>query len=115
MSGTVRAFTNEVMEFSEARIRDISQDIAKAFGASVTMDFRIIFLPLVNTASEAEFAADTAAELVGEENMERNGPQQMSSEDFSYMLDKCPGAYMYIGNKGGDCDRECAPGRAAFG
>ena len=106
MSGTVRAFTNDVMEFTEARIRDISQDIAKAFGASATMDFRIIFLPLINTASEAEFAADTAAELVGEENMERNGPQQMSSEDFSYMLDKCPGAYMYIGNKGGDCDRE---------
>ena len=106
MSGTVRAFTKEIMAFAEARLGDISQDIAKAFGASAAMDFRIVFLPIVNTPSEAEFAADTAAELVGEENMERHGPQQMSSEDFSYMLDKCPGAYMYIGNKGGESDCE---------
>ena len=106
MSGTVRAFTEEVMGLAQTRIREISRDVAKAFGASATMDFRIIFLPIINTASETAFAADTAAELVGEENTERNGPQQMSSEDFSYMLDKCPGAYMYIGNKGGASDRE---------
>jgi len=106
VSGTVRAFSQEAMALAESRIGEISRDVAKAFGASATMDFRIIFLPIVNTPSETEFAADTAAELVGEDNMERNGPQQMSSEDFSFMLDKCPGAYMYIGNKGGISDCE---------
>ncbi len=106
MSGTVRAFSQDAMALAETRISEISKDVAKAFGGSATMDFRIIFLPVVNTPSETDFAADTAAELVGEENMERNGPQQMSSEDFSFMLDKCPGAYMYIGNKGGVSDCE---------
>jgi hippurate hydrolase len=106
LSGTVRAFSSETLAFAETRILDIAQNVAAAFGATVSLDFQIKFLPLVNTESEAEFAADTAAELVGEENMDRNGPLIMGSEDFSFMLDKCPGAYINIGNGGGSRDCE---------
>ena len=106
LSGTVRAFSSETLSFAETRILDISQNIAAAFGATVSLDFQIKFLPLINTESEAEFAADTAAELVGEENMDRNGPLIMGSEDFSFMLDRCPGAYINIGNGGGHSDCE---------
>ena len=106
LSGTVRAFSTETLAFAEARMQEISQNVAAAFGATVAMDFQVKFLPLVNTESEAEFAADTAAELVGEENMDRNGPLIMGSEDFSFMLDRCPGAYINIGNGGGHSDCE---------
>lgn len=106
MSGTVRAFSNEVLNMAEERMLEISQKVAAAFGATAAMDFRLIFLPLVNTESETKFAGDTAAELVGEENMNRNGPLIMGSEDFSFMLDKCPGAYINIGNGGGQTDCE---------
>tara|TARA_B110000261_G_scaffold153392_1_gene183924 strand:- start:850 stop:2025 length:1176 start_codon:yes stop_codon:yes gene_type:complete len=106
MSGTVRAFSTETLAFAETRMQEVAQNVAAAFGATVTMDFHVKFLPLVNTESETEFAADTAAELVGEENMDRNGPLIMGSEDFSFMLDRCPGAYINIGNGGGHSDSE---------
>jgi len=106
LSGTVRAFSSEMLAFAEARMLDIAQNVASAFGATAALDFQIKFLPLINTESEAEFAADTAAELVGEENMDRNGPLIMGSEDFSFMLDQCPGAYINIGNGGGQSDCE---------
>jgi hippurate hydrolase len=95
-----------MLAFAEARMLDIAQNVASAFGATAALDFQIKFLPLINTESEAEFAADTAAELVGEENMDRNGPLIMGSEDFSFMLDRCPGAYINIGNGGGQSDCE---------
>ena len=106
MSGTVRAFSTETLAFAETRMQEVAQNVAAAFGATVTMDFQVKFLPLVNTESETKFAADTAAELVGEENMDRNGPLIMGSEDFSFMLDRCPGAYINIGNGGGHSDSE---------
>ena len=106
MSGTVRAFSTETLAFAETRMQEVAQNVAAAFGATVTMDFHVKFLPLVNTESETKFAADTAAELVGEENMDRNGPLIMGSEDFSFMLDRCPGAYINIGNGGGHSDSE---------
>ena len=52
---------------------------------------------LVNNADEAMFAADIAAGIVGEENVDRNGPLVMGSEDFSFMLNACPGAFILIG------------------
>ena len=106
MSGTVRAFSTETLAFAETRMLEIAQNVAAAFGATATMDFQVKFLPLINTESETVFAADTAAELVGEENMDRNGPLVMGSEDFSFMLEKCPGAYINIGNGGGHSDCE---------
>ena len=72
-----------------------------AFGASASLDFRYLFPPLVNHADEARFIADCAADIVGEENVNRHGPLRMASEDFSYMLEIVPGAYIRIGNGDG--------------
>ena len=63
---------------------------------------RIAFPPLVNDKDAVKFIADVAAEIVGEENMNREGPFVMASEDFSYMLEKVPGAFINIGNGGGE-------------
>ena len=63
---------------------------------------RIAFPPLVNDKDAVKFIADVAAEIVGAENMNREGPYVMASEDFSYMLEKVPGAFINIGNGGGE-------------
>ena len=103
--GTVRAFAPETLALIEQRMRAIASGVATGFGAAAELDFRTLFPPLVNDAEEADFIADTAAELVGEDNVNRNGNPVMASEDFSYMLNCCPGAYIQIGN--GDATGGC--------
>jgi metal-dependent amidase/aminoacylase/carboxypeptidase family protein len=72
--------------------------VAGALGAAAELDFRISYPALVNDANEAAFIADVAAELVGEDNVNRDGEPAMVSEDFSLMLERRPGAYIQIGN-----------------
>ena len=96
--GTVRAFDAKIMALIEQNMGRIASGVASGFGATAELDFRALFPPLVNDAAEAEFIADTAAGLVGAENVNRNGNLVMASEDFSYMLNQWPGAYIQIGN-----------------
>jgi amidohydrolase len=103
--GTARAFHSDAMRLIEHNMRRIAAGVASGFGATAELDLRIIFPPLVNDATEAAFIADIAAELVGNENVNRNGNLVMASEDFSYMLDRRPGAYIQIGN--GDAAGSC--------
>jgi hippurate hydrolase len=102
LSGTVRAFSRAVMARVEQSMRSIAEGVAAAFGATSEVDFRVIFSPTVNDAGEAEFAARICAETVGAENVERNPPLIMASEDFSFMLEKVPGCYFNIGNGAGE-------------
>jgi hippurate hydrolase len=101
LSGTVRAFSNEVMELIGRNLARIAEGVAAGFGAQAKTDFRMIFAPLVNDASEAEFAARICAEVVGAENVRRDPALIMASEDFSYMLAQVPGCYINIGNGDG--------------
>ena len=102
LSGTVRAFSRAVIARVEQSMRSIAEGVATAFGAAAEVDFRVIFSPTVNDAAEAEFAARICAETVGAENVERNPPLIMASEDFSFMLEKVPGCYFNIGNGAGE-------------
>jgi amidohydrolase len=96
--GTVRAFSNETMALIRSRMEKIAEGVAEGLGAQASLDFRVIFPPLVNDPRETEFIADAAASLVGPENVDRNATPAMASEDFAYMLERCPGAYIRIGN-----------------
>ena len=98
LRGTARAFKREVMQQMEDRMRTLATSIAAGFGATAEVDFRFLFAPLVNEPTETTLFADAAAVLVGETNVERNGPAVMGSEDFSFMLEAVPGAYINIGN-----------------
>jgi amidohydrolase len=102
LGGTVRCFSRETMALVEERMRRIAESVAAGFGATAELDFRALFPPLVNHADETDFIADCAADIVGEANMNRNGPLTMASEDFSYMLEQVPGAYIQIGNGDGE-------------
>ncbi|MBV8091086.1 MAG: amidohydrolase [Alphaproteobacteria bacterium] len=105
IGGTVRAFDNATFALIEQNMKRIANGIASGFGAETDVDFRSLFPPLINDAAEAAFVAETAAELVGAENIERNPSLVMASEDFSHMLNQRPGAYIRIGN--GDTPGAC--------
>ena len=104
LSGTVRAFSMDVMKLVEQRLGEIATHTAGAMGARATLDFRSIFHPTINDPAEAEYAAKICTDLVGAEAVHRNPPLIMASEDFSFMLEKVPGCYINIGN--GDASGE---------
>jgi len=102
LRGTIRAFRKETMALIKERIETISTGIAKTLGGTAKPDVRIAFPPLVNDYDSVQFIADVAETIVGKQNMNREGPFVMASEDFSYMLEKVPGAFINIGNGGGE-------------
>jgi len=102
LRGTARCFSTAAMDVIRSRLTRIAEGIAEGFGAKVETNFRELFPPLVNHADETQFIADCAADVVGEANVNRNGPVTMASEDFAKMLQSVPGAYMQIGNGDGE-------------
>jgi amidohydrolase len=96
--GTARAFDPRTMALIEQNMARLASGVAGGFGATAELDFRTLFPPLVNDAAEAEFIAETASGIVGDANVNRNGNLVMASEDFSFMLERRPGAYIQIGN-----------------
>ena len=95
LGGTVRAFSRETMELVERRMRGIAEGVAAGFGGSAVLDFRVITTPLVNDPAETEALADAAESLGG---TQRDFPAVMGGEDFAFMLERCPGAYIVTGN-----------------
>lgn len=102
LSGTVRAFSNEVMELVGRNMARVAEGVASGFGAKAKTDFRVIFPPTINNPAQAEFAAGICAGLVGEENVKRDPALIMASEDFAFMLNEVPGCYINIGNGDGE-------------
>jgi hippurate hydrolase len=98
LSGTVRTMKRETMKLVEDGMRRIVAGVATGLGATAEFDFRLIFAPLVNHPSETKAIADAAADLVGEAEVSRAQTPAMASEDFSFMLEKVPGAYINLGN-----------------
>jgi len=105
IGGNCRAFKTAVMDRIEAGIRRIAEGTAAAHSATARLDFRRLYPPLVNHARETEIACEAAAEVVGSENVDRNGQPRMASEDFSFMLQARPGAFIFLGN--GDAEGSC--------
>jgi hippurate hydrolase len=98
LRGTVRSFSSSTMRQIEEAMRRTAEGVAAGLGAKAEVDIRALFAPLVNNPAETTFMADTAADLVGEAEVDRNRPGNMASEDFAFMLEACPGAYINLGN-----------------
>ena len=95
--GTVRSFDPAVQEMVERRIQEVCNGVAMGFGASANVRYERIYPATINTESEARFAGDVAVSLVGAENVVRDLEPSMGAEDFSFMLQNKPGAYLRIG------------------
>jgi hippurate hydrolase len=98
IGGTVRAFETDTLTLIQRNMKRIASGVASGLGATAKVDFRVVALPLINNATETAFIVDTASELVGLDNVDRDSALVMASEDFSYMLSRSPGAYIRIGN-----------------
>jgi hippurate hydrolase len=95
--GTVRTYSAQVQAHIEQRLTHLCQGIAQGFGATANVHYERVYPATVNTVPEAEFAADVAARLVGEAQVVRHMTPSMGGEDFAFMLQVKPGAYMRIG------------------
>jgi len=95
--GTVRTFDHAVQALVERRLQELCSAVGLAFGATVALDYQRIYPATINTEAEAQFAGDVAVALLGAENVVRDLEPSMGAEDFSFMLQTKPGAYLRIG------------------
>ena len=98
LAGTVRTLKKDMAALAEKRMREICAGIAATFGAEISVDYQANYPVTVNDAEQAVFAGDMAAAVAGEPNVHRTMPPVMGGEDFSYMLEARPGAFIFIGN-----------------
>jgi hippurate hydrolase len=103
--GTVRTFSDEVQKLVESRMRKLIATITDAFGAKAELNYQRSYPATINSNKEANFVADVAVELFGEDRVVRNLIPSMGSEDFSFMLQQRPGAYFRLGQGGADAGR----------
>ena len=95
--GTVRTFNPEVQAMVERRLNEVCSGVALGLGATAHVKYERIYPATINTQSEAHFAADVAQRLVGHEHVDRSMDPSMGAEDFSFMLQVKPGAYLRLG------------------
>jgi amidohydrolase len=99
--GTVRTFSAITQTLIERRLHELCTAIAHGFGATANVHYERIYPATINTAKEAQFAGDVAAMIVGETQVIRNMDPSMGAEDFSFMLQAKPGAYLRLGQGDG--------------
>ena len=102
IGGTARALVPHVQDMIESRMGEIARGVAQAYGASVDVKYDRRYPPTINHADETEFAAKVAEEVCGPGNVKRDIPPVMGGEDFSFMLQKVPGAMLWLGNGPGE-------------
>jgi hippurate hydrolase len=98
IGGTVRSFDPDVRDLAEKRMRELAAGIGAAFGAGIDVAYRRHYPVTRNHADQAAFAAGIAAQIAGDGAVDAAAPPVMGGEDFSYMLEKRPGAFVFIGN-----------------
>jgi amidohydrolase len=97
LRGTARSFSPQVRDQLEKRIAEVVEHTAKAHGARATVVYKRDYPVVVNTPKEAEFASKIAGEIVSESHVKQAVPV-MGAEDFAFMLERRPGAFIFMGN-----------------
>ena len=122
LGGTVRTFDKEVQAMVRRRMEAIVQGTAAAFDVEAVLRYHVYYPSTVNHAAQTEFAVEVAAEVVGPDLVDGAACREMGAEDFSYMLEARPGAYLFLGQGEGaglhqagyDFNDEVAPIGASF-
>jgi hippurate hydrolase len=102
LRGTTRAFRPGTQDLIERRLREITEHVARTYGATASVRYERRYPPLVNSERETARCADVLRALVGEQNVNASTEPVMGSEDFAFMLQAKPGCYVFIGNGPGD-------------
>jgi len=97
LAGTVRTLKPELRDLVEDRVKVLVSGIAAAFGATADIRYRRNYPVTRNHAAQTAFAAEVAGDVVGKGNVDTATTPIMGGEDFSYMLEARPGAFMFVG------------------
>ena len=98
LRGTARSLIPSVQELLEKRVPEIAETTAKLYGAKATVKYRRGYPVLKNHAVQADFAASVAAQIAGVDKVDTSLAPVMGAEDFSFMLNARPGAFIFVGN-----------------
>jgi hippurate hydrolase len=98
LRGTVRTLNERIRTLMETRIKALVPQIAAAFGGTAEATYRRGYPVTVNAPEQADFAARVAAEVAGNDRVDPDTHPVMGAEDFSFMLEARPGAYIFLGN-----------------
>lgn len=98
INGTVRTFDKRVQDMVIKRMQAIVDGQAAAFGVQAKLDYQFGYPATINDADKAKFAADVARDVAGDAGVNGNSGPEMGAEDFAYLLEKRPGAYLFVGN-----------------
>jgi hippurate hydrolase len=95
LRGTVRTMEHAVQDLTEANLKRIAETTAAVFGASAKVDYKRNYPVMINSDEQTEFAAEVATSVSG---ACADAPLVMGAEDFAFMLESRPGAYILLGN-----------------
>ena len=97
LGGTVRTFDPDVRDMVEARMGEIVAGQGASFGVEAKLDYRRSYPATVNDPAMTEFAVSVAEDIAGKDAVDGSSWKEMGAEDFSYMLEERPGAYLFLG------------------
>ncbi|TNF57539.1 MAG: amidohydrolase [Rhodobacteraceae bacterium] len=97
INGTVRTFAAHVRTMVMDRMEAIVRGQALSYGVEAELDYEIGYPATVNDAEKAAFAAGIARDVAGADRVIADAGREMGAEDFSYMLERRPGAYLFLG------------------
>ena len=100
--GTARTLDPKVRDLVERRIKEVTEATAKAYGATAKVTYERNYPVVVNHADQAHFAAEVARQVVGNDKVDPNLTPVMGGEDFSFMLEARPGAFIFLGTGSGE-------------
>jgi hippurate hydrolase len=98
LRGTARALTNHVRQTLQKRVPEIVEGTAELYGAKAQITYTNGYPVLVNHDRNTDFAASVAREIAGSNKVATNFPPVMGAEDFAFMLEERPGAFIFVGN-----------------
>jgi hippurate hydrolase len=98
LRGTARALSPKVRDLLQKRVREVVEGTARAYGAKAELTYTTGYPVLVNEELKTAFAAGVACEVAGKDKVNTDCAPLMGAEDFAFMLQERPGAFIYIGN-----------------
>jgi hippurate hydrolase len=98
LRGTARSLAPDVRDLLEKQLHVLVESTGAAYGAKAKLTYKRGYPVLVNHENQTEFAASVASQIAGQDKVDTSLPPMMGAEDFSYMLNARPGAFIWIGN-----------------
>jgi hippurate hydrolase len=98
LRGTARSLTPETRDLVERRVHEVVEGTAKLYGAKATVNYKRDYPVTRNHERQTAFAAEVASQVVGQSRVDTTVPPVMGAEDFSFMLEARPGAFIFVGN-----------------